>query len=517
MSAAVRPASLPRRIARFLRREAWILVIGLLAFVTRIAWNTAVHPPRNFVYSDMAGYFTRAVDVATQPLTATYDYLAFYPWGAHAYLGLVKALFTTPKTCPRELLQDVAKAGCAPMDVAMAVAGAIGVVYTTLIARRLTQRTPERAATGRRRWVYVVVGFAALLYYPLLAQGSYYLSEVPFFACLAAATFHSLRLADEGKTSDAVLFGVFAGLGTWVRPQMLMSLALLGLFWLFRRRQLPGATLKRLLVAAVPLALLLVLSAVRTTRHARAHDKREFALVSTNDALNYTFGRCHSIGIETRTKNYRAAFGPPSLGSLYFGVRELRKKKQPVFIELKPALPDDLRCEVNKKHLERKEPTEPCILIEGKMWDRDKLRAIAARCVEKTGLAQQAYYAMTHVLLNFGFNHTWPDSGQKLRKVDVLGLKIPYGGPIMKGFQLGFGVSLMPLGILACLLAFRKKRARDALLALHFWACLLVAALYFGETRLRTPYDFVFLILGLDLLSRMTRWTGRKLAKLLPR
>ena len=44
-----------------------------------------------------------------------------------------------------------------------------------------------------------------------------------------------------------------------------------------------------------------------------------------------------------KRENYRAAFGPPSLGSLHFGVRELRKKKQPVFIELKPALPDDLQ------------------------------------------------------------------------------------------------------------------------------------------------------------------------------
>lgn len=517
MSAALssRPSTpLLRRTARFLRREAWVLFIGVLAFVTRVLWSAVVHPPRNFVYSDMHGYFDRADDFVKQPLTRAYDYLAFYPWGTHAYLGLVKRLFTTPETCPRHVKDAIASAGCLPMDVGMGVLGAIGVVYTTLIARRLTQRTSDHAETGRRRWVYVVIGLATIFYYPLLAQGGFYLSETPFFACLAAATFHSLRLADEGETRDALLFGVFVGLGAWVRPQILMSVVFLGVFWLFRRRQLPGVTLKKLVIAAVPIALMLLFSAVRTTRHARMHDRAEIALVSTNDALNYAFGRCHPISIEARTKNYRSAFGPPSLGSLYFGAREQRRRKQPVFLELAPALPDDAACEVNKRHRQRKEPSEPCILIEGKMWSRDVLGALAQRCVEKTGVARQAYYGLTHVLLNFGFNHTWPDSGQRLRETRVLGLfSVPNGGPIMKGFQLGFGVSVLPFAVIACFLAFLRSRARDGLLAMHFWAATVVAAMYFGETRLRTPYDFLFLILGIDLMSRVARRIGRKLPR----
>ena len=488
-----------------------MIFIAALAFATRIYWNVAVHPPRNFVYSDMHGYFDRADDFVKQPLTGVYDYLSFYPWGTHAYLGLVKLLFTTPKTCPREVKDAIAAPGCLPMDVAMAVLGAIGVVYTTLLARRLTQRTPEHAATGRRRWVYVIIGLASIFYYPFLAQGGFFLSETPFFACLAAASFHGLRLADEGKTSDALLFGLLTGLGAWVRPQILMSIVLLGIFWLFRRKQLPGATLKKLVLSAVPMALLLVFSAVRTTRHIRVYDPKEFALVSTNDALNYAFGRCHPISIEARTKNYRSAFGPPSLGSLYFGARDLRRKNQPVFLELSPALPDDPACEVNKRHKDKKEPTEPCLLVEGKMWSRHALGDLSRRCVEKTGLAKQAYYGVTHVLLNFGFNYMWPDSGQKLRKTSFLGLfDVPNGGPIIKGWQIWFGATLMPLGMIGCVLAFRKKRARDGLLAMHFWAAMIVAAMYFGETRLRTPYDFLFLIFGLDLLSRAARWLGRK-------
>ncbi|MEZ4301723.1 MAG: hypothetical protein R3B70_42705, partial [Polyangiaceae bacterium] len=396
-----------------------------------------------------------------------------------------------------------------------ALLGAIGVVYTTLIARRLTQRTPDHPATGRRRWVYVVIGLAAVFYYPFLAQGSYFLSETPFFACLAAATYHSLRLADEGKTHDALLFGIFTGLGAWVRPQILMSVALLALFWLFRRRELRGASLKKLVLAMVPVALMLAFSAVRTTRHARMHDKNEFALVSTNDALNYAFGRCHPISIEARAKGYRSAFGPPSLGSLFFGARQQRRKKQPVFLELKPALPDDMACEVNRRHKEKKEPSEPCLLIQGKMWSRDILGDLSKKCVEKTGYSRQAYYALTHVALNFGFNFTWPDSGQRLRQTRVLGLSIPSGRPVMEPFQIGFGIAVVPFALIACALAFLRRRARDGILSMHILAATVVAILYFGETRMRTPYDFLFLILGLDLLSRIFTKLGRKLRALL--
>ncbi|MBK8255407.1 MAG: hypothetical protein IPK82_22450 [Polyangiaceae bacterium] len=499
------------KVTRFLRREAWVLLLGTLAFVTRIVWNTIVHPPRNYVFSDMHGYFDRSHDFVKQPLTGTYDYLAFYPWGTHVYLGWIRRLFTTPQTCPREVKDAIAGAGCWPMDIGMALLGAIGVVYTVLIARRLTQVTSEHRNTGKRRWVYVVVGFAALLYYPFLSQGSYYLSETPFFACLAAATFHSLRLCDEGKSGDAVAFGIFVALGTSVRPQMLMSVVFLAVFWFFRRSRLPGATLKKLVLAMVPVALMLVFSAIRTTRHLRVMDKNEFALVAANDALNYAFGRCHAIGIEARTNTYRSAFGPPSLGSLHFGARDQRRKGKPVYLELDPALPDDPACEVNKRHKEKKEPTEPCLLVQGRMWSRPAFNELAKKCIQKTGWLRQGYYAFTHVVLNFGFNITWPDSGQRLRYTPVLGIPIPTGRPIMEGFQLGFGASIVPFGIVGCVLAFQKKRTREGLLAMHIWASLLVAALYFGETRLRTPYDFIFIILGFDLMGRLATWVGRKI------
>lgn len=502
-----------------------------LALVTRLGWNLAVHPPRNYVYSDMIGYFNRADDVVRQPLSETADYLSFFPWGTHALLGTVKWLFIAPppwlasfwaffgyhaggmEACPREVKDGVAAAGCAPMDVAMALLGVVGVFYTTLLARRFTKRGPENGPAGERRWVYVPVGLFAVVYYPFLAQGGFYMSEAPFLAAFSAAAYHALRLADLGQRRDAVLFGLFAGLATLARPQMLVSVALLGAVWLVRRRKLPGATPKNLALASVPLAILLTLSAIRTTRHIRMHDRHEFAIVSTNDALNYAFGRCHPISIEARAPGYRSYFGPPSLGSLYFGERDLRKKKQWVPLSLAPAMPDDLTCETNKKHLEKKEPTEPCIAIKGKMWSRPELGALAATCVARTGVGRQLYYAFTHAVLNVAFNIAWPDSGQKLTKTRVLGLPLSTGRPIMLFWQILFGALVFPFAVVASLLTFARRRARGALLSVHLAAVMLVGMLYFGDTRLRTPYDGVLAILAFDLISRGGKWLGARLWK----
>lgn len=505
-----------RRAARFLRREAWVIVIALLALATRLCWNLVVHPPREYVYSDMQGYYARAEDLVKQPLTATHDYLSFYPWGTHAFLGVVKWLFIRPGACPRDAANGIAPAACAPMDIGLAVLGALGVFYTTLLARRLTRGgdgahlSPGALLGARGRWVYVPIGLLACFYYPFLSQTGYYLSEGPFFAGLAATTYHGLRLADLGKRRDALLFGLFAGLTAIVRPQVLLSLVFFGLLWLFRRRRLRGATPGRLALAAAPLVAILAFSAVRTTRHIRAHHPRELALVSTNDALNYAFGRCHPVAIEAKAPGYRSFFGPPSLGSLNASARSRKAAGLFVPLELAPAYPPDTTCDLNKKRKEKKEPLEPCLLIEGRMWDRDVLSALADRCVAKTGLGRQAYYALTHVVLGFGFNVVWPDSGQKLKETRLFGISIFTGRPMMLAFQTGFGAAIVPFAAIGCFLGFTRRRAREGVLAMHVWATIVVSMIYFGETRLRTPYDFVLMILGVDVLARVLRWAGRK-------
>ncbi len=507
--------SIFQALSRFFRREAGVLIIAVLAVASRLVWNLRVHPPREYVFSDMFTYFASAQDFATQPLDLATPHLSFYPWGTYAFLGMIRRFLMAPGVCPKTVANNIAATGCAPMDIGLALLGAMGVIYTTLIARRLTSLKMESGCLvpiAEGRWRYFPIGLFTVVYYPLLAQTGYYLSEGPFFAGLSAMTFHYLRFADTGKKRDAFLAGMFGGLAAIVRPQALVSVALLLLFSFFRRRSLRGIRLAGLVSMALPLICILTFSAIRTTRHIRKHDPTEMALVSTNDALNYAFGRCHAIAIEAHAPHYSAFFGPPSLGSLHFGVKKRLEAGLWSPLTLDPAFPPDAKCDSNKKRLQNNQPMEPCIEFSGKMWDRDVLQVLAKKCIEKTGWARQAYYAVTHVLIGFGFNVTWPDSAQRdTLRATVLGVPVWAGRQVMAAWQVGFAVVILPFAITACILSFRRKDARNGILAMHLWATVIVSALYFGETRLRTPYDFCLIVLGLDCAGRFFRSLRRVL------
>ena len=59
--------------------------------------------------------------------------------------------------------------------------------------------------------------------------------------------------------------------------------------------------------------------------------------------------------------------------------------------------------------------------------------------------------------------------------------------------------------VLALLMMFRRSHTRHALLALHVWAVVITAALYFGDARFRVPYDGVIIVLVVELYARVAR------------
>ena len=68
-----------------------------------------------------------------------------------------------------------------------------------------------------------------------------------------------LALGLAGAGWFAVMMGVLAGVGAWVRPQILLSAAAIGLLWIARRKGMPKVRLPHLVVGAgIPIALCLV-------------------------------------------------------------------------------------------------------------------------------------------------------------------------------------------------------------------------------------------------------------------
>src|SRR5262249_24950914 len=138
--------------------------------------------------------------------------LAFYPYGTSTLLYVVKSLFGRDN-------------GTA-IGVVYALCGALAVGFTHALAARLS----------RRVLIPRIVSLILIVYYPWISLGGSTLSEVPFSLFLSAAAFFALRLADRGGRRDGWGLGLSIAIGMTFRPQLLASLALLGVHALVRRR-----------------------------------------------------------------------------------------------------------------------------------------------------------------------------------------------------------------------------------------------------------------------------------------
>src|SRR5690606_18610373 len=131
---------------------------------------------------------------------------------------------------------------------------------------------------------------------------------------------------------------------------------------------------------------------------------------------------------------------------------------------------------------------EPEIEYRGYIGDKAIHDEYIRRCVEKTGVVKQLEYGLVNAMMLWRYNILWPDSGKTQWQTPAR-----YWGRLHETL---FMVAAL-VGMLAVL---RPRRAlRHALLALHLWALTFIAALYFGDVRLRTPYDPFVILLALEV------------------
>lgn len=434
-----------QRALDWLYRNRWLLVIVLGAFLVRLHWNLLVHPLGDYVSSDMKGYVSRA-DQMLEKFGTPIEYHAFFPYGTHFLIAGVKYLF--------------GKDNFTAIGVVYALLGTIIVGYAYRIAERVSTR----------RWMPPLLGCLLVFYYPLISLGGYTLSEVPFGAFMTMAVFHLQRLVQEGKSRDAWLAGVTAGLATACRPQILLSIALFGVAWLVYRKVMPKVRWRHLVYAGVPLALVLGFSAARMYHHTG-----RLGLVSENGKFNMLFGRCHNKkagSVPTQPGRGKIRFGPPPLLQL-----DKRAKTHPhSWVQLDPAIGADLE-------------------YRGYISDAKPLNDLMAKCIKKTGLLGQAKYAVINVLLLTAYNTPWPDSGRNL-----------WRGRAAWWQSLYTSFLAVPIALSVVTVFSRRTIARHGLLALHVIAIVITAALYFGDTRLRAPYDPILILLAMEVYTFVAVW-----------
>lgn len=443
-----------QRVLDWLYRNRWPLAIVLGALLVRLHWNLLVHPLGDYISSDMRGYVTRAEQMIDK-FGARNEYHAFFPYGTHFLLAAIKAVF--------------GKDNYAAVGVVYALLGTIIVLYAYRIA----------ALVSPHRWVPPLLGSFLVVYYPLISLGGYTLSEIPFGAFLTIASFHLIRLVQQGKNRDAWLAGAATAIATACRPQILLSVAVFGLMWLVFRRSMPLVRWRHLVYAGIPIAAILAFSSARLYYHTEGR----LGLISENGRFNQLFGRCHNKKATATPKEPgrgRIRFGPPPLIQL-----EKRAKTHPdSWIQLNPAIGAELN-------------------YTGYISDEQALRELMQQCIQKTGIWGQIKYAAVNVTLLAAYNTPWPDSGRDLWRGTATR---------WKDFFLVFLTLPAVLGLVTM---FRRKTVTThGMLALHLLAVIITAAIYFGDTRLRTPYDPMFILLALEVYVFVALWiwrAGRKL------
>lgn len=466
------------------KRRWWVLVLFVAALIVRLHWNLSVHPLGSFLYSDMKGYWGRADALLDNPFSVR-EYDAFFPFGTTWLVAAVKLLFG------RETL--------VPIAILYAIFGASIVAASYAIA--------DRVIGARAPWVAPAVGLFLLVYYPLVAIGGYLLSELPFCFCLMISVLLLIRLVDDdARPRHAWLLGIMLGLGSWIRPQLILSVALIGSYWLimrlaFRRRERenPYAKLGWVQIGriAVPLLLLLSVASIRFYIHT---DK--LGLVSGNSGINLVFGRCHNKGIYARPDGKghgTVRFSPPPLIQL-----EAHSAAKPdalitsrsVWGDYPEPVADVPGFAVDEYGCTRRKCRQPGSEIEyrGYIGDAEIHRKIVRACIERGGFKRQAYFTLSHWVMLWNHNMMWPDQANPRPRSKAKRETWRHRQFVWARVHRGL---LMVPALLALGFVFGPRRwPKQALVALNLWALLIVVGIWFGGIRFRVPYDPIITLLA---------------------
>jgi 4-amino-4-deoxy-L-arabinose transferase-like glycosyltransferase len=205
----------------------WLLVAALVGLVARLAfglgyWTSEPLTRDEQEYFSLARSLARGHgfvydDVLTSTGVEPFGRAPGYP----AFLALIGGGGDATTSVP------------ATVKVVQAIVGAIGVLLVGLIARRLA---------GSRAAVLAAAG--AAIYPPLVWISGYALSEALFWPIgLLTAWLFDRALAHPAQARAALLCGVALGVGTLIRPALVVFLPLAMLLLIARRQPLTFAAI----------------------------------------------------------------------------------------------------------------------------------------------------------------------------------------------------------------------------------------------------------------------------------
>lgn len=239
----------------------------VLAAGLRVVWILVLHPPVEFVYSDMRGYVARAERLASGAALGPND--VFFPPGTQLLLAAPIKVYG-------------AEAGLWAAAVLWCALSVVVVWLSWRLARELL--TP--AAAG-------LTAVLCALWPIFITYGGYFTSETPSLAFLLAALWLGViatRREGRAATVFALLSGLSGGVAMAIRPQLLFNLLTVAavVVLVFGRRLAPLASF----VAGVMAVMVLVVA------HNSIAANQPTGL-ATNGGLNFWFGHCEVAKVTT--------------------------------------------------------------------------------------------------------------------------------------------------------------------------------------------------------------------------
>jgi hypothetical protein len=264
------------------------------------------------------------------------------------------------------------------------------------------------------------------------------------------------------------------------------------LTWLVHRKRLPHVRIRHLVAIALPLLLTLGYSFWRFEQHTGYR----FG-ISENANMNLTAGRCHNIVTQAfaneRQLQYSERRGSTSDGRRVSlpGYRLLARKFPPEHpLALRPALEGET------------------IRFVGYVGDPVVHRQIRKACYERTGFLEQVRYSVVNASLLWFVGQQWPEmeKGRELFLPPIVFYK--------HVFQVVVWVPSM-IGIVLAV-AWIRRRPALTIIAWQLVTMIVIASIFFGAIRLRTPYDPYAFILAVEIWSAVLMWTWMRVKSRLP-
>jgi hypothetical protein len=446
-----------------------LLILITLAVASRLLFGLLWHPPSEHVYLDMIGYVRRAQDLLDNGFFGAERGITFHAWGTSTLLALLMGLFGSEPGTALDLFWSLASAGT--------------VVFTYLAATRLSSA----------KWFAPTAGALALFWYPSMLAGSFFLSEGPFACALMALMWRFVVLWQDDR--GALSVGLLASIAFILRPEVALLFAMLAVVLWFAKRRSPRLWL---LAFGPPFATLLFSLWVFHHHNGRLG-------IARTSSLNLTLSRCQVSRLQIFDSDLRVRYsqslndghliGPVALWALsqretddFFAPRPALGRESRVF-ELEDARGDMRLVSIG--------PEGKSLRWSGDMTDPAIHRQLLQRCLSTSGVRGQIRASVLNMSALWFFNSQWPDSSP--RNEAWLRVSDPF---VKLAWLLWFAGGLMGLR-----LAWRERKERPEawLLALPVITILLVAGVWFGSVRLRTPYDGFALLLALTWVETLIR------------